>query len=141
MKSKQFDNIHTIKIQKGESIIETIYDYVIKHQIGFGKIEAIGMVEKVTLGFLEGDSYSWKIWEHSVELTSLLGNIAWDDEDKAKPLIHLHGNISDENLNVFGGHFKDATVSGVVELFITELAKEKVFKKNFGLVSFKTLDL
>lgn len=141
MQSKIFNNVHTIKIVKGESITKTIHDYVLSHQIGFGKIEAIGMIEKATFGFLEHDQYVWRTWNESVELTSLNGNISWDKDNIDIPLIHLHGTITDENYTAFGGHFKDAIVSGVVELFITELSKEKVFKKHFHDVSFKTLDL
>lgn len=141
MKAKQFENTHIIKIQVGDSIFETVRDYVIKHQIGFAKIEAIGMVNSITIGFLEGKDYVWKTWNEEVEITSLLGNISWDDEDNSNPLIHLHANISDRKMNSFGGHFKDGVVSGVVEMFVTELSKEKVFKKHFGRATFKTLDI
>lgn len=141
MQSKKFNNIHALKIVKGESILEILKSYVLKNQIGFGKIEAIGMVEKATFGFLKHEQYVWKAWNESVELTSLNGNISWDKDNSEMPLIHLHGTITDESYNAFGGHFKDAIVSGVVELFITELSQEKVFKKHFNDVSFKTLEL
>lgn len=57
MKAKAFDNTHALKIQKGESIYDSLLEYVKKNQIGFGIVQAIGMAEKVTFGFLEGNDY------------------------------------------------------------------------------------
>lgn len=135
MKNIIENNIHIIKIQKGEYVRQEIEKYVFKHQLGFCKLEAIGMLSEVKIGFLndQGD-YDWKTFDEG-ELVSFLGNVAWVDQ---KPAMHAHLTLGLSDYSVVGGHFGEAKVSGVVELFLMEVTKTKIERQNLNIVPFKT---
>lgn len=135
MESKKYQNVHVLKLQKGEKVREMVNQYVTQHQIGFAKLEAIGMLGEVKLGYLnEQGSYDWKVFEEG-ELIAFLGNIAWSNNEV---VMHAHASLGLANYQVVGGHFQEAIVTGVMELFITELSKEKIKREDSPLVSFKT---
>lgn len=141
MKIKKINDYYIVKLELNELVLESLKKLIIDKKIGFAKISAIGMVSDVSFGFLSNGAYVWKTWNETVELTSLEGSVAWDDEDKNKPLIHLHGTIANEEYKVYGGHFGEAKVAGTVEVFITNISDEKIFKKYTNDVKFKTLNL
>lgn len=141
MKTKKINDYYILKIELNELVLDTLKNFVISKNIGFAKISAIGMVKDISFGYLKNGSYVWKTWDETVELTSLEGNVSWDDENTNEPLIHLHGTIAGADYKVYGGHFGEAKVSGTVEVFITNVSEEKVFKKYASDVKFKTLNL
>ena len=70
------------------------------------------------LGFWRASQadYQRRTLEGNFELLTLLGNISLY---QGRPFAHLHVTLADENLQVVGGHFFEATVTATVELFLT----------------------
>ena len=123
MKYKKNNNIYALKISRGESVLEKLQEFVNKENIKFAKIEAIGAIEDVTLGYLKEDgNYLKKDFRGEYELLSLLGSIAGDKQ------IHMHASMAGENFITYGGHFFKGKVSGVVEMFITLVGEEQINK-------------
>ncbi|WP_420330525.1 PCC domain-containing protein, partial [Mycoplasma marinum] len=74
-----------LKISIGEKIRESLTKLVADEAIKFAKIEGVGAIENVTLGFLqENGEYKTKEFKEELELLSMKGSIAGDGE------IHLH---------------------------------------------------
>ena len=81
-------------------------------------VSGIGGVCQVELGYWRASQadYQRKKLEGSFELLTLLGNISLY---QGRPFAHLHVSLADENLQVVGGHFFEATITATAELFLT----------------------
>ncbi len=106
-----------IRLMRGEDILLSLQKFCKEHQeIGAGKINGIGAVSHVTLGFFDGHQYLENDFEEPLEILSLLGNIAKDQ------IIHIHGIFSRKDGSCIGGHIlPGCTVSFTCEIHLTVL--------------------
>lgn len=120
---------YTIRLDKGESIRAVLTDFVREKQLRGAWVVGLGGLSYAELGMydLSKKDYQMTRIQGPLELVSLTGTIAWQDD---APAIHLHGSVSDETLRVMGGHFKDGSVSGTVELFIHVWDTDKGFSRS-----------
>jgi uncharacterized protein len=114
---------YVLRFQKGEKLVETLQPFVKEKNLKGGWIFGLGGFSRATLGFynLAAQGYSWTELDEPLELVSLQGNIAWEDD---KPVFHIHAAVSDQSLHVRGGHLKEAVVAGTAEIFIHMLDKD-----------------
>jgi predicted DNA-binding protein with PD1-like motif len=115
---------YTLRFEKGEMFVEQLTSFVREQNVRGGWIVGLGGLAWAELGFydLKAQEYQWKKLDMTLELTSLTGNIAWKD---GEPALHLHANVGDAGLQVYGGHLKQAEVAGTVEIFIHRWLKEE----------------
>lgn len=120
MKFKKIEQKYLIRLERGESIVESLTKFCQEQAINFGTISAIGGVDQATLGWYEltTKSYHWKDFSGNLEVVSLTGNIALLDQ---APFLHIHTVIADENYQSFGGHLKEAKVAVTLEVIIEKL--------------------
>lgn len=139
MRYKKFGMRYIVKIDKGEEIVSLLSSFAKKEDIKLATFSAIGAVSNVTIGSYElsSKSYHWKDFSGDLEVNSLFGNITLL---KSEQFIHAHINISDENLNVFGGHLKQAIVGVTLEV-VLELIDGEVERKFNGEIGLNLLDL
>jgi len=109
--------LFVVSLKRGDDLRAKVEEFTERENIFGASVSAIGAVENPELGFykLEQKDYIRQVFEGSWELVSLLGNISLKD---GKPFLHAHVSISGNDFNVVGGHFFDARVAVVVEMFI-----------------------
>jgi predicted DNA-binding protein with PD1-like motif len=103
-------------LQQGDNVFEALENFAVHENIPSANFSAIGFAD-VTFGFFDPISKNYKSRDFKrVELTSMVGTIAWKD---GKPSIHSHATAGDENFQSFGGHVLNAAVTmGSLEIML-----------------------
>ena len=134
MKFQKVDERYVLKIEKGELVHASIHEFCNQHEITNAVIEGIGAVEWVRCGYydLPTKEYLFKEYDEIVEVTSYLGNVM-KKEDSI--FVHAHGNFSNTENQVFGGHVDEMRVGVVIEVILTPLAStiKRTFDEKIGL--------
>lgn len=113
------------KVPAGYLMVLRQGDNVFDHLELIAKAEKIPSANFTGMGFVnvKFGYFNQKTKEYDprqfedVELASLTGSIAWQDQ---KTSLHVHGVITDKSFQAYGGHMLAATVStGSVEILIT----------------------
>lgn len=136
-----FDNQSwIIRLQKGELLVEKLTQFVQDQDVKGAWISGLGASLWVELGFfdLEKQKYHWKKFEYEMEITGIQGNLAWEGN---KPMLHMHGTFSDQNMQAFGGHIKELQAGGTVEILLSRLDENKLERKMDLETGLKLLDL
>jgi predicted DNA-binding protein with PD1-like motif len=122
-----------IRLDKGEEILSSLIDFCDQNEITGGWISGLGALSFATLANydLSAKTYSRKDFAGKFELLNLTGNIAKLDD---KTMAHIHATISNENMEVYGGHLERGVVAATCEIFlnITHTIKRK-FDEEIGL--------
>lgn len=138
MKYLKKDNKYIVRIDKGEEVVEQIKKVCNENNIKAGSITGLGATDKVKVGLFNTKTkeYISKELNGSFEITSLIGNISRMNNDV---YLHLHINVSDVNLNVYGGHLNHCYISATCELIIEEIDvdMDREFNEEVGLNLFK----
>lgn len=131
------ENVYLVRFERGEALLEALKTFCKKHEIKNATLSAIGALDNPILAYFNHQTkqYQEKKLEGTFELTSLLGSIAVFEEDI---IPHCHVTISDESLQVFGGHLTHGVVGGTVEMTVTVYATnfEKKMNEEIGLKLF-----
>ncbi len=108
------------KLEYGKDILEELTAVCEKENVTLGIINALGAVQKATIGFYnqETKEYQFEEVDEPLEITALVGNISLRD---GKPIIHAHITLSDEHDNAIGGHLATGTTVFACEFEIIEL--------------------
>lgn len=127
-----------VKLEKGELLIESLSKLVKDEAIQGAWISGLGGALWAELGFydLEQKQYHWQKKNELLEITSLQGNIAWQE---GEPVLHIHGTFSDRNMNAFGGHVKELAVGGTCELLLHRWNEEAGLTRSKDLETGLTL--
>jgi predicted DNA-binding protein with PD1-like motif len=109
---------HLIRLERGERLSEVIERFFTEAKIEGGWVSGLGAASEVTLGFynLSAKDYKWRTFGSTMEIVSLGGNIAYDEQGKL--ILHLHGSFANDEFQVVGGHIKDLVAGATVELFV-----------------------
>lgn len=125
---------YIIRIDKGEEVTKQIKKICIDNNIKAGSITGIGATDRVKVGLFNttNKEYISKELAGSFEITSLVGNISKMNNEV---YLHMHINVSDENLNVYGGHLNHCYISATCELVIDEIDidVDRKFNEDIGL--------
>ncbi len=121
MKFKQInENNFMIRLEIGDNIIESIQKFCKENNVNLGYFHGLGAVGKVELAHYRVDNkkYSSEIIEDALEIVSLHGNITTMDNE-----IYLHSHIvvSNDKMQAFGGHLKEATINATCEIVLVSL--------------------
>lgn len=133
------DDKFLIKLNKGEKIVENLTKFVNENKISSGYFYGIGAASSVEIAHynVETQKYSSKIFDKPLEITNIIGSLG---SFEGKPLIHPHITVGDENMQTFGGHLDEATISGTLELVFLDF-KMALYKKIDPEVGLKTFDI
>ncbi len=134
MRSKKIDSGFLLRLEKGEELVSTVGDFCKKSKISGGWITGLGGVTSVQVGYyhLKRQKYVWRHVKNVVELTNLTGNISQIGDEV---ILHLHATVTDTRNKAYGGHLREATTGGTVEIFIQTLGVKltRSLDKNIGL--------
>lgn len=114
------DKNFLIRFEKGDDLLPTLKTFCQQQNIKNATFTAIGSIENPTLAHYRSDSkkYTEKNIEGIFEVTSLLGNVGLMGDDL---IIHPHATVSNDQMQLFGGHLVKATVSATLEMTLTIL--------------------
>lgn len=132
MKYTRTQTGYVLRLDRGEQLQLTLKQFIKDKDIRAGWVNALGAAEAVELGYFDLDKkdYIWRQMKETLEITTISGNIAWED---TFPIVHLHGSFSDKDMNGYGGHVKELTVAATCEVHIVELKPE--LKRSFDNVT------
>ena len=109
---------YVVRIDRGEEVISSLTEFCIRENIPSGSIMGIGATDKITIGLYHVSNREYCKTELSgeMEITSLVGNISRKD---GLPYLHLHINVCNSNMQIFGGHLNECHISATCELIVT----------------------
>ncbi|RMF05130.1 DNA-binding protein [Candidatus Woesearchaeota archaeon] len=123
-----------LRIDAGDKLPDSIIGFCRKNGIKTARVEGIGALRNVVLGFysLERKQYFQHEYPEHHELLLLKGNVTLKE---GKPFLHAHAIIGKPNNACFGGHLVRGEVSATLEVFIEETEKpvERKSEKKTGL--------
>lgn len=119
-------------LRQGDDVFTHLEELAQKERLPSANFTGMGFVN-AKFGYFnrETKQYDPKKF-NDVELASLTGSIAWQDQ---KPSLHVHGVVTDKNFQAYGGHLLAATVgTGSVEILVTVHDKplERVMEQPLG---------
>ncbi|HSW80702.1 MAG TPA: PPC domain-containing DNA-binding protein [Candidatus Saccharimonadales bacterium] len=114
---------HLIRLDMGEKLSAALEQFIAESKIEGGWISGVGAANEIMLGFyqLSLKDYKMRTFGSMMEIVSLNGNFAYDEQGKV--MWHLHGAFADSDYQTVGGHVKDFTAGATVELFVHRLQK------------------
>ena len=134
MKYIKNGNKYIVRIDKDEEVIEQIKKICNDNCIKAGSITGLGAADRVKVGLFNTNTkeYLSKKLIGSFEITSLIGNISRMNNEV---YLHIHIGVSDENMNVYGGHLNHCYISATCELIIDEIEEDlnREFNEEIGL--------
>lgn len=121
MQYKITDDIHILRINKGEDVVSTLTKHCEDTGIKNALFTGIGAVEWLKCGYyaLTEKQYYFTEYDELVEVVSLTGNVMLKDE---RPFIHVHGVFTNTKNEAFGGHIVEMRAGVVVEVTLTPLS-------------------
>lgn len=131
---------HLVRVERGERLSDAIEQFVAESKIEGGWINGVGAASDVELGFyqLNSKKYKWRKFDGMMEIVSLAGNLAYDEQGTM--MFHLHGVFADDEYQTVGGHVKDLVAGATVELFIHR-TYQPVHRKHDEDTGLQLLDL
>ncbi len=129
-----------VRLEKGELLIEQLTEFVKQQQVTSAWLNSIGAAMWAETGFYELDKkqYIWEKLEGPLEILSLQGNVAWENDE---PILHIHGTFSKADMQAFGGHLKELEVAATCEVLLHRWYKDGLSRSYDDQTGLKLLDL
>jgi len=112
---------YRINLTKGDEIMSGLVEFAQKYKIRNGHFVAVGALDKGMFGWtdVERGMGQKKIeLNQEAEIVSLIGSISMDGQGRST--VHGHGSVALANGSVVGGHWFEAHVSIIAEIYVTE---------------------
>ena len=96
-------------------------EFAEKYKIKNGHFTGVGAINKAMFGWSDVESgFGQKQipLNQEAEIVSLLGSISTNNQ--GQPNVHVHGSVALSDGTVKGGHWWEAHVSIIAEIFVTE---------------------
>lgn len=110
-----------VNFVKGDEIMSGMVEFAEKYHIKNGHFTAVGAINKGLFGWSDverGLGQKRIDLNQEAEIVSLLGSITTDSQGRAN--VHGHGSVALSDGTVKGGHWFEAHVSIIAEVFVTE---------------------
>ena len=136
MKIIKGNSFYILKITVGEEIMGSLKDFMRCEKPQSASFTGIGATERCVIGYFDREKkeYLNKIVETVCEVTSLVGNIGWDENDE--PVVHAHITLGFPDYHVEGGHLVEGVI-GVVGEIVVVPGSERIVRRvdeQFGLM-------
>ena len=112
---------YRVNLTKGDEIMSGLTEFAEKYHIKNAHFTAIGAINKGLFGWSDVESgLGQKKIElnQEAEIVSFLGSISLNNQGRAN--VHGHGSVALSDGTVKGGHWWEAHVSIITEVFVTE---------------------
>jgi predicted DNA-binding protein with PD1-like motif len=110
-----------VNFVKGDEIMSGMTEFAEKYHIKNGHFTAIGAINKAIFGWTDverGVGQKKIELNQEAEIVALLGSISTDNQGRTN--VHGHGAVALSDGSVKGGHWWEAHVSIIAEVFVTE---------------------
>ncbi|MTI47302.1 PPC domain-containing DNA-binding protein [Sporosalibacterium faouarense] len=138
MKSKRFGNKYFLRIDKGEEVVGSLYNFCKENNVKLGSLTGLGAADRLTVGLYNTETHEYHNKEliGEYEITNLTGNITTKDGEL---YLHLHITVGNEEYEAFGGHLNECHISGTCEIILDTVDGEvgRFFDESSGLNIFK----
>lgn len=107
-------------LDEGDEVVSTLTAFAKEHQLSASHFTALGAFSTVTLGYFDRDrkEYDRIPIDDQVEVVSMVGDVALDQDDQ--PKIHAHVVLGKRDGTAHGGHLLEAHVWPTLEVIVTE---------------------
>ena len=112
---------YRVNMTKGDEIMSGLTEFAEKYHIKNGHFTAVGAINKGLFGWSEGEGGRGQRridLNQEAEIVSLLGSISVNNQGQTN--VHAHGSVALSDGTVRGGHWWEAHVSIVAEVYVTE---------------------
>lgn len=112
---------YKIHMVKGDEMMSGLTDFAEKYKIKNGHFTALGAINKGLFGWsdVETGRGQKKIeMNQEAEIVSLMGSMTMDSQGRGN--VHGHGTVALSDGSVKGGHWWEAHVSIIADIFVTE---------------------
>jgi uncharacterized protein len=112
---------YRVNMTKGDEIMSGLTEFAEKYHIRNAHFTAIGAINKGVFGWTDVESGKGqkKIeLNQEAEIVSLMGSISVNNQGQSN--VHGHGTVALSDGSVKGGHWWEAHVSIIAEVFVTE---------------------
>jgi uncharacterized protein len=112
---------YRVNMTKGDEIMSGLTEFAEKYHIKNGHFTAVGAINKGLFGWSEGEGGRGQRrieLNQEAEIVSLLGSISVNNQGQSN--VHAHGSVALSDGTVRGGHWWEAHVSIVAEIYVTE---------------------
>jgi uncharacterized protein len=112
---------YRVNLAKGDEIMSGLTEFAEKYHIKNGHFTALGAINKGLFGWTDVESGKGqkKIeLNQEAEIVSLMGSISMDAQGRST--VHGHGTVALSDGSIRGGHWWEAHVSIIAEVFVTE---------------------
>ena len=129
-----------IRLQKGDHLSDAIKQFVADTDVQGAWLNGLGAALEATLGYydLETKEYHWQTFNEPMEVASLMGNLARNEQGEM--MFHLHGVLAGKDLKAVAGHIKDLVAGATLELFVHR-TYQPLHRKQDETVGLQLLDL
>ncbi len=118
MEYRKSGSHYVVRIDRGEEVLDKLTEFCRQENIFSAGLYGIGATDRVIIGLYSVDNKQYHKTEllGEMEITSLIGNISMKDD---APYLHLHINVCNQDMKVFGGHLNECHISATCELIVT----------------------
>jgi len=112
---------YRVNMTKGDDILSGLTEFAEKHHIKNGHFTALGAINKGLFGWTDverGVGQKKIELNEEAEIVSLMGSISVNAQGQSN--VHAHGTVALSDGTVKGGHWWEAHVSIIAEVFVTE---------------------
>ena len=112
---------YRVNMTKGDDILSGLTEFAEKYRIRNGHFTALGAINKGLFGWTDverGVGQKKIELNEEAEIVSLMGSISVNAQGLS--VVHAHGTVALSDGTVKGGHWWEAKVSIIAEVFVTE---------------------
>src|SRR5262245_21574274 len=112
---------YRVNFTKGDEMMSGLIDFAEKYKIKNAHFTALGALDKGIYGWTDverGLGQKRLELNQEAEIVSFMGGISVDAQ--GRPTVHAHGSVAISDGSVKGGHWFEAHVSIIAEVFVTE---------------------
>ena len=136
MDYKKTENEYYIRLDKKDEVMSSVIGFCKKEGIKTAYFQGIGACDRVICQTLNLETHNFASHEKTgmLEMLSLLGNIALDDNNELS--LHAHASFSyveDGEVKLFGGHLKEAYICYTGEIILTPSDDTIIRSKETGM--------
>ena len=110
-----------INLTKGDDIMSALVEFAEKYHVKNAHFTGLGALDKGTFGWTDverGLGQKKLELNQEAEVVSMVGSISVNAQ--GVPTVHAHGSVALSDGRVMGGHWFEAHVSIIAEIFVTE---------------------
>ena len=118
MQVKPFGGNYLVRLERGESAVESLREFANRYRVGFAQIRAIGTLDSVTLGYYDAKAktYHHETLDEPLEVLNLTGNIARGEDGER--IVHSHVTLGRPDYTTVGGHLVEGVVGPTLEVVV-----------------------